>query len=242
MKAGTRHLIGFSLLSATILGACSVRNDGAGAHARLYRNLLDGLGTGNAEPLYAAAAVQTPQGLWNIYIMSAPPDRLIFRQSRQNAEIEFGMNGKMLWREDMLTGQARALTTEWRYFVRSYELFRLGSQLAGWKIHGFQPACKKINDAHEPGSDLCLVDEFGKLVSIQIDDETLPSAITRELPAQFGGGTSVIVPTAWTPHNGDLLMTGFRQGNGNALFSWDIQSVMQVPDDEILIEAPAGVQ
>ncbi|HKL21435.1 MAG TPA: hypothetical protein VJ904_06485 [Tichowtungia sp.] len=241
MKTVKRRLIGFSVASYAILGACSSINDGKTAPARLYQNVLDRLGSGSSIPLYAGAAVHTPDGLWNVYIMSAPPDRLIFRQSRQNAEIEFGMNSSQIWRENMLTGRARALGQEWRYFIRSYELFRLGAQLSVWKVNTVPSECKKINDDHDADSDLCLIDQFGERVSVEIGAESLPVRITRELPEKFGGGVSVILPTAWTPQEGNLLMTGFRQQSGAAVFDWDIQSVMQVPDDEISVESPASL-
>jgi len=239
MKTVKRRLIGFSVASYAILGACSSINDGEPAPARLYQNVLDRLGSGSSIPLYAGAAVHTPEGLWNVYIMSAPPDRLVFRQSRQNAEIEFGMSETQIWRENVLTGHARALGREWRYFIRSYELFRLGSQLERWKIHAAQAECEKINEDHDPGADLCLIDEFDARVSVEIGAEAMPIRITRELPEKFGGGVSVILPTAWTPKDGELLMTGFEQRNGAVLFDWDIQLVRQVPEDEVSIEAPA---
>lgn len=247
MKTVKRHLIGFSIWSFAILGACgsinpSSINGGEAAQARLYQNVLDTLGGGSSVPLYAGAAVHTPEGLWNVYIMSAPPDRLVFRQSRQNAEIEFGMNASEIWRENALTGHARALTPDWRYFIRSYELFRLGSQLEKWKIHANQAECKNINDDHEPNSDLCLIDEFNAMVSVEIGGESLPVRITRELPQKFGGGVSVIIPTAWTRQNGQLLLTGFQQRNGAVLFDWDIQFVRQVPENEVSIEAPAQLK
>ena len=242
MKTVKRYLIGFS--SFAILGACSAIDgssigDGEAAQASLYQNVLDTLGRGSSVPLYAGAAVHTPEGLWNVYIMSAPPDRLVFRQSRQNAEIEFGMTASEIWRENALTGDARSLTQDWRYFIRSYELFRLGSQLGRWKIHPDHAECGTINDDHDSGSDLCLIDEFKALVSVEIGAQSLPVRIARELPQNFGGGVSIILPTAWTPQDGELLLTGFQQRNGAVLFDWDIQFVRQVPENEVSIKAPA---
>lgn len=236
------HFLLASLASLAPLGACGLGSDSGTDPAVSYQNLLDKLGSGNSSALHAAAAVHTPRGLWNVYILSAPPDRVIFRQSRQDGEIEFGLAGDRIWRENMLTGQSRALEQEWRYFIRSYELFRLGSRLAKWRIHESQSACAKIHEGHRTGSDLCLVDEFGARVSIRIDSDDLPLLIVRELPEEFGGGVSRILPSVWTPQNGELLMTGFDQEHGSEVFKWDIQSIMYVPEGEYSIKPPAALR
>lgn len=239
MNRMTQRKLGLLLAGVAMSGGCSFTGESDPRQADLYRELLETLGSGGETALYAAAAVHTPRGLWNVYVMSAPPDRLIFRQSRQDGEVEFGLTGNIIWREDMLTGQSRALDAEWQYFVRSYEIFRLGSRLAEWQIHESRSGCREIFPAHEAAIDLCLLDDFGQRVSVRVGADNLPVRIVRELPAEFGGGVSRIVPSAWTPQNGELLMTGFEQSHGTAQFAWDIQSVRQVPEQEISINPPA---
>jgi len=225
-----------------LLGACSRVAPEPSGSTDLYQSLLARLGSGSETALYAAAAVHTPRGLWNVYILSAPPDRMIFRQSRQDAEIEFGLTDDYIWREDMLTGQSRALSGQWRYFVRSYEIFRLGSQLARWRPLDSRADCREIAEEiaqQEPAEiDLCLVDQSGSRIAVTIGEDGLPSRIVRELPAEFGGGSSIITPSVWTPRDDELLMTGFDQDHGDDSFSWDIQSIDEIPEHEISINPP----
>lgn len=239
MRKISHHKILFLAVFLFILGACSLKMHDESGPAEVYQELLSRLGTGSSIALYAASAVHTPEGLWNVYVLSAPPDRLVFRQSRQGAEIEFGMAPGELWREDVLTGNVRHLEGDWRYFIRSYEIFRLGSQLAKWRVHENQAECRKINAEHKINADLCLLDEFDERVSIQVGADGLPTRISRELPEKLGGGVSAISPAGWTTENGELLMTGFQQTHGPALFDWDIQSVRRIPENQVSIKPPS---
>lgn len=237
-----RKIASCLLIGIALLGACSRSDPDQARSADLYQELLGKLGSGGKAALYAAAAVQTPDGLWNVYILSAPPDRMIFRQSRQEAEIEFGLTDGYIWREDMLTGQSRALNGDWQYFIRSYEIFRLGSQLSRWRPVDSPSACQEIVKQQLGESDLCLIDEFGARVVVTIGDDRLPSQIVRELPDEFGGGSSRIRPLAWTRKDEELLMTGFDQDHGSDSFSWDIQSVKGIPENEISITPPGELK
>lgn len=242
MNIGIQKIVPWMLICIASFTACSRGVHDQARSADLYKEVLARLGAGAETALHAAAAVHTPEGLWNVYILSAPPDRMVFRQSRQDAEIEFGLTDEYIWREDMLTGQSRALSSEWNYFIRSYEVFRLGSQLSRWRLAESQSNCKEIVKEKLSESDLCLVDESGSRILVTITDERLPSRIIRELPAVFGGGLSVIRPLAWTRRDEELLMTGFDQEHGTDSFRWDIQSVEKIPEHEISINPPATLK
>lgn len=230
------------LISIACLSACSRGVHDQASSADLYKAVLANLGSGGETALYAAAAVQTPSGLWNVYILSAPPDRVIFRQSRQDAEIEFGLTDEYIWREDMLSGQSQALSNEWKYFIRSYEIFRLGTQLSRWRRADSRSDCQELLDEKLSQSDLCLVDESGARILITTNEDRVPLQIIRELPAEFGGGLSLIRPLAWTRRGDELLMTGFYQEHAADSFSWDIQSVEEIPEHEISINPPAKLK
>lgn len=202
--------------------------------------LVERLGTWPAElPVLGQAAVQTPRGLWNVYVLSILPDRVLVHQVRQDGETTFGMTPAHVWGQDPRSGQVRAMGDSFRFFLRTQNLFRLGDRLTHWQARAWGGSDTVDGRAC---TRLTLADEGGNPVDICIDDETgLPAGIAISPPEHYGTTPIYIVPEEWKDINGQQFMAVYELRHGAETYHWNFQGISAGDPEQVTIEPPESL-
>jgi len=200
------------------------------ACAEICQALYAGFSAGWPESTYAIATVDTPAGLWNVYIVSIPPDQVGIRQSRQDGEYEFGMTGEVIWHSALGKGTASRLGPDWRWFIRGHEIFRFSEWLERLEFQ----ASRGIRESAETAcEELVFSDEFGLETILCVDPGTArPVRIERHSPASYGDAPVVYDALEWRQHQGRTMLAAYRQTGAGDRFGWEIQSVIELSDEQ----------
>lgn len=190
------------------------------------------------EANYMIATVETPQGLWNVYVVSIPPNQVAIRQSRQDGEYEFGMIDDVIWHIAHGRTAPSRLPEDWAWFLRVHEMYRFSEWLD--TLHDLGP------DGHASMADsgcsqLVAEDRFGLAVRLCVRPDGLPEWIERSTPAAYGEGTVRFDIEEWTEHDGKPMFRAFRQSQGSKTYDWVIEGVLVIPPEQAMLETPEGL-
>ncbi len=224
-------LVLVAAIVSCLLGACA-----SSVPASPVERLQERFAEPWSESTYMIATVDTPQGLWNVYVVSIPPDQIAIRQSRQNGEFEFGMIGDLIWHTAFGQTEATELGTEWIWFMRSHELFRFSEWISELEFENATEAADSL-DTCSPAD---ATDRFGLKVTLCIDSRGDPEWIERRTPRPFGENLVRIDISRWGDHQNKRLPFEFQQRLGDQIYSWVIQSIFELPPDQRLTP-PSGI-
>jgi len=227
-------LVWMSIASVLVLG-CASNSHGD----PLIEKLQASLSATWPESTYMVATVDTPQGLWNVYVVSIPPNQIAIRQSRQDGEYEFGMIDDLIWHIAYGKAQPTRLGDEWAWFLRSHEFFRFSEWLSSLDFHS-------IEISNPSTSARCTTriatDRFGLNVTLCLDPSGKPLWIERATPALYGDQTVRIEIDRWDEFEDREMPGKFTQIQGNQQFHWEIQGVFHIPDDQANLQPPASLR
>lgn len=200
--------------------------------------LVERLGSDPDAPVLGMAAVQAPEGLWNVYVASIPPGKLIVHQVRQHSEIVYGLTPEVVWGQDFRSGEARRLPDDYRYFIRSHELLRLGDRLLVWTPVDWGAAGKARD---RDCTRLELRDDFDRPVILCLDDDGMPLMITLYPPEIFGPEPMHIYPEEWREIDGRIFLAVYEALLGDDRYHWNFQGIgpLEIGGDEL--EPPPGL-
>ena len=227
-------LVWMSIASALILG-CASNSHGDALIERLQARFSEPW----PESTYMVATVDTPQGLWNVYVVSIPPDQIAIRQSRQDGEYEFGMIDDLIWHIAYGKAQPTRLGDEWAWFLRSHEIFRFSEWLSSLDF-------QSIETSQSSTSARCATrnatDRFGLNVTLCLDPSGKPLWIERATPVLYGDQTVRIEIDRWDEFEGHEMLGKFTQIQGDQKYNWEVQGVFHVPEEQASLQPPASLR
>jgi len=184
---------------------------------------------------YMIATVQTPEELWNVYVVSVPPDQVAVRQSRQDGEYEFGMIDDLIWHVAFGKSEPTVIDQQWAWFIRNHEIFRFSEWLGTLQF-------QRSNEPERLGScsTVSATDAFKLDVTLCVDASGFPSWIERETPATYGEQRVRFEVLEWSEWENQRIMKKFRMIQGSSTFEWEVQGLMDVPADQ-RIQPPQGL-
>lgn len=188
---------------------------------------------------YMISTVETPQGLWNIYVVSIPPNQVAIRQSRQDGEYEFGMVDDQIWHIAYGKAEPTELGPEWAWFIRNHEVFRFSEWIRTVRFDD-SPAVIEDPAAAQPCQAIHGLDQFDLAVTVCVDPVGDPIWIERVTPAIYGNATVRFEIDEWADYLGRRFMKKFRQVQGEQVFAWEVQGLLEVPADQ-KVTAPPGI-
>ncbi len=210
------------------------------AAIRAHAALLARLGSDQLAAVLGQAAVQTPEGLWNVYVLSAPPDRVLVHQVRQQTETVFGMNADQLWGYDLISGVARWLSPELRFFVRNHELLRFGDRLEAWQPIAI--SATKVLENVACDEVLRLLDESGHPIDLCLAADGLPALIRLMPPPAYGDQPMLVYPRHWLEHEGEpVYLQIYELVHGADRYHWNFQGIERLDQSEVRIEPPESL-
>lgn len=197
--------------------------------------LVERLGSAPDAPVLGMAAVQAPEGLWNVYVASQPPDRVVVQQVRQRSDTIYGLTPEVVWSQDYWSGQVRRLPEDYRYFIRTHELLRLGDRLLQWNPVAWGEAgivrgnaCKRLE----------LRDEFNQPVELCLDDDGMPLVISLYPPEAFGHEPMHLYPEEWREVDGRTFLAVYETMHGTNRYHWNFQGIGELDTDQARLEPP----
>ena len=171
---------------------------------------------------YMTASVQTPQGLWNVYVVSIPPDQVAVRQSRQDGEYEYGLIDDVIWHDAFAKEGPVRLDDGWAWFIRNHEIFRFSEWLTSLKFRE-----QKNSDA--ASADKCSLryatDDFGLTVTLCLDPSGEPKWIERITPEVFGKSPVRVTFSAWDAFEGRNIPSKFTTCYESYCQDWQIEGL-----------------
>lgn len=188
---------------------------------------------------YMISTVETPQGLWNVYVVSIPPNQVAIRQSRQDGEYEFGMVDDQLWHIAYGKAEPTRLGPEWAWFIRNHEIFRFSEWIRTIRFDALpdsgettepERSCQKVQGR----------DRFDLAVTLCLDSAGDPVWIERSTPPVYGDTTVRFEIEEWADYLGRRFMKKFRQVQGTQVFEWEVQGLLDVPADQE-VQPPPGI-
>jgi hypothetical protein len=182
------------------------------------------------------ATVHTPEELWNVYVVSIPPDQVAIRQSRQDGEYEFGMVDDLIWHVAFGKTEPTVIDQQWAWFIRNHEIFRFSEWLDTLEMQGAGES-RSGNSC----SIVSATDAFELDVTICVDSEGLPTWVERETPQPYGEQTVRFEEKEWSEWEDRRIMKKFRMLQGDTSFDWEVQGLMNVPVDERIVP-PNGLE
>ncbi|GAB4172534.1 MAG: hypothetical protein Kow0020_07600 [Wenzhouxiangellaceae bacterium] len=186
------------------------------------------------EPTYMIATVDTPEGLWNVYVVSIPPDQVAVRQSRPDGEYEFGLIGDLIWHQALGRTKATRLDPEYAWFLRNHELFRFSEWIR--TLHDFELA---EDDAEQVACrTLRARDRFDLPVSLCIEPDGDVQWIERQPPAAYGTSPLRIEIRQWEVYEGRRLPRRYRQIRDGRAFDWEVQAIYPVSESTASLSPP----
>lgn len=190
---------------------------------------------------YMIATVQTPEGLWNVYVVSIPPDQVAIRQSRQDGEYEFGMIDDLIWHVAFGRSEPTVLSREWAWFIRNHEVFRFSEWLERLRFEPHVGADSRDPESPDACTVVTAIDGFDLNVKLCVDAEGFPSWIERETPDSYGQDPVRFEILEWSEYEDQWIMKKFRLIQESATFEWEVQGLMDVPDNE-RVRPPRGLE
>jgi hypothetical protein len=190
------------------------------------------------ESTYMVATVDTPQGLWNVYVVSIQPDQVAIRQSRQDGEYEFGMIGDLIWHVAFGKSPPVRLDTEWRWFMRNHEVFRFSEWVSGLR---FDLGAASGDQSTGECTPVLARDAFDLGVRLCVDSVGDPLWIERQTPPAYGGSTVRIVVDRWDEYGGHRFPGKFRQIQSGTEQTWEIQGFQVLAADHPGLSPPEGL-
>src|SRR6056297_3387773 len=198
--------------------------------------LMSRFDTSWAKSTYMIATVQTPEELWNVYVVSIPPNQVAVRQSRQDGEYEFGLVDDLIWHVAFGRGQPTVVDREWAWFIRNHEIFRFSEWLDTLEFE--TPAAQA---AAEDCSTIAAMDAFSLRVTLCIDVRGDPLWIERQTPPAYGDDPIRIEIVEWSEYEGRRVMKKYRQTQRGKVFEWEVQGLLDVPEDQQVLP-PEGLE
>lgn len=190
-----------------------------------------------SDSTYMIATVDTPRGLWNVYVVSIPPNQVAIRQSRQDGEYEFGMKGDLIWHIAYGKAAPTRLGPEWAWFVRNHELFRFSEWIDTLK---FEDAARDSSAEDLGCRPVQARDRFDLGVTLCIAESGDVDWIERQTPAAYGDGVLRIEIDQWDEYLGRRMIKRYRQLQGGQQYTWEVQGLLEVPAGEE-VEPPPGI-
>jgi len=191
------------------------------------------------ESSYMVATVETPQGLWNVYVVSIPPNQVAIRQSRQDGEYEFGMIDDLIWHIAFGKSPPSKLAAQWAWFIRSHEIYRFSEWIATLRFNADSEMNTTEESSCKPRS---ARDRFDLAVTLCIDSAGDPVWIERSTPPAYGDGNVRIEISRWDEFQGRRMPGKFTQFQGGQRYEWEIQGVLELPEDQDRLTAPENLE
>lgn len=188
------------------------------------------------ESTYMISTVQTPQGLWNVYVVSIPPNQVAIRQSRQDGEYEFGLVDDLIWHVAFGKSKPTVLGSDWGWFIRNHEIYRFSEWLQSLEF-----VKSSSESTHQDCTRLQATDSFDLAVTLCVDELGDPVWIERVTPASYGDQTVRIEFDEWSEYKGRRIPKKFRQTRNSSEFHWEIQGLLDVPAHE-RVEPPPDLE
>lgn len=227
-------LVWMSIASVLVLGSASKSHGDP-----LIQHLQARFSAPWPESTYMVATVDTPRGLWNVYVVSIPPNQIAIRQSRQDGEYEFGMIDGLIWHIAYGKAQPTRLGDEWAWFLRSHAIFRFSEWLASLDF-------QSIESSHSSTAARCITrvatDRFGLDVTLCLDPSGIPLWIERATPALYGDRKVRIEIDRWDEFEDREMPGKFTQIQGDQKYHWEIQGVFHIPEDEASLQPPDSLR
>lgn len=228
------------MMAVYLLGGCGAANEVRTKDPETVKAMLiERLGSQPNATVLGMAAVDTPEGLWNVHVLSQPPDKVLVYQIRQDGHAEFGTDGDLIWRRDPFSGEAEALPESYRYFLHSHELMRLGDRLAQWHALDYGETSRAEDQAC---TELELIDEFGNTARLCLGEEGLPLRISLNTPEIYGDETIHVLPVEWRESDGRTYLAIYHLLHGEARYRWNFQGLGEVDPASSRIEPPEGLK